>query len=402
MAWVALACALVVTNAIPAVMVVRGLRNVYAEVQHTQDVMSALYRLDADMRQISRFHREFLLTGLPQFLGRYRAARHRVQAEATQIRTLTADSPAQQRRLDQVQQELAADAGAVDAAIALGHPGPGAEVLRELLGPERLYASVRDVIGDMYQDEGGTQAARISGVEQRTAQVFAVSVLRSVVVVTLIGLLFYLMRRHKVARDALMAERAAALAGTAEALQQGATERRRAEAALRGREMMLRGLADAMPQIVFVTYSDGTGEFINRRWREYTGSLAAFFPPEGWQRLVHPDDLDRTRLRWQRAERQAAAFVAEFRLRGKDGRYRWFLAHVVPVAEPDDGDAAHWVGTLTDIDDIRRADSALFESEYRFRRIFEGSPFGMTLSEGEDRRILQANPAFCEMLGYAP
>src|ERR1700739_863727 len=41
-------------------------------------------------------------------------------------------------------------------------------------------------------------------------------------------------------------------------------------------------------------------------------------------------------------------------------------------------------------------------SEKRFRRIFEGSPFGMTLSEGDERRILQANPAFCQMLGYTP
>ena len=400
-AGIALACALIITNAIPAVVVVRGLRNIYAEVRHTQDVLTALYQFDAGMRQISRFHREFLLTGLPQFLDRYRAARHRVQATATQIRTLTADSPDQQQRLDEVQQRLEEDAATVDAAIALGHPGPGAEVLRDLLGPERLYASVRDIIGDMYHDEGLLQAARIGAVEQRTRQVLVVSVLRSIVAVTLIGLLFFLIRRHKLARDVLLAERAAALAGTAEALQKGAAGLRQAEIALRGRDLMFRSLADAMPQIVFVTHGDGSGEFVNRRWHEYTGIDAAVFSAEGWQRFVHPDDQERTRQRWRRAVRQAAAFVAEFRLRGKEGGYRWFLAQVVPVAEPNDGDAAHWVGTMTDIDDIRRADTALFESEYRFRRIFEGSPLGMTLSEGDDRRILQANPAFCQMLGYA-
>lgn len=51
--WVALACALVITNAIPAVIVVRGLQNIYVEVQHTRDVMAAVYRLDADMRELS-------------------------------------------------------------------------------------------------------------------------------------------------------------------------------------------------------------------------------------------------------------------------------------------------------------------------------------------------------------
>jgi len=400
--WVALACALLVTSAVPAVIVVSGLRSIYGEVQRTQDVMTALYRLDADMRQISRFHREFLLTGLPQFLNQYRAARQRVQSEATQIRSLTMDSPDQQRRLAEVQQRLADDAGTVDAAIALGHPPPGDGVLQALLGPERLYSLVRNVIGDMYQDEQRRQAARISAVEQRTEQVLVISLLRSIVAVALIGLVFYLIRRHQRTHAALVAERAAAQAGTAEAHQQQANERRQSQVALRGRDMMFRGLADALPQVVFMTYSDATGEFINRRWRDYTGEIGTFFQAQSWHRLLHPDDLERTRLRWQRAILQSAAFVAEFRLRGKDDQYRWFLAQTVPVVEPGGDNAVHWVGTLTDIDDIRRADTALLEIEYRFRRIFEGSPLGMTLWEGEDRLILQANPAFHEMLGYAP
>ncbi len=398
--WIVLACLLVITNAIPAVVVISGLRGIYAEVQHTQQVLTAVYRLDATVREISRFHREFLLTGLPQFLDRYRAARHRIQAEVTQIHALTASSPDQQRRMNEVEQRLEDDAGTVNAAIALGHPGPRDAVLQDLLGPERLYATVRNVIGDMYQDEGLLQAARIADVEQRTRRVLVDSGVRAVLVITLLYLVFYLARRHKAARDAFEAERVAALADTAETERQRVSERHQAQVALRGRDMMFRGLADAMPQIVFVTYGDDTGEFINRRWNEYTGAAATFFQAQGWQRLVHPDDLERTRGRWQRSMRQSSAFVGEFRLCGKDGQYRWFLAQAVPVAEPATDAAAQWVGTLTDIDDIRRADTALFESEYRFRRIFEGSPFGMTLSEGDDRRILQANPAFCQMLGF--
>jgi PAS domain S-box-containing protein len=399
--WVALACALVITNAIPAVIVVRGLQNIYVEVQHTRDVMAAVYRLDADMRELSRLHRELLLTGLPQFLDQYRAARLRVQAETAKIGALTADSPDQQRRLNVVEQQLAADAGTVAAAIALGHPGPGEEVLRDLLGPEVLYASVHDAIGAMYQGEGRMQAARISAVERRTGQVLVDSLLRSIVVVALFGLLFYLIWRHKVAREALLAEGATALAGAAEALRHEAFGRRQAEHALHGREMMLRGLTDAMPQMVFLLFRDGTGEFINRPWHDYTGGAATFRRDEGLAR-VHPDDVAAVRLCWRQAAERQAAFVAQFRLRGKDDRYRWFLAQAVPVAEADDDDRARWVGALTDIDDVHRADAALRQSENRFRRIFEGSPFGMTLSEGEDRRILQANPAFCQMLGYTP
>ncbi|MGA3398995.1 MAG: PAS domain S-box protein [Acetobacteraceae bacterium] len=399
---IVLACLLVVANVVLAVIVVSGLRDVYFQVQQTQDVLTGLYRLDGDIRQISRFHREFLLTGLPPFLADYRAARQRVVAEAAQIRALTADSPNQQRRMDLVERRLEEDTSTVDAAIAFGRPGPGTGVLRELLGPERLYASVQRVIADMYLDEGTLQSARIGAVVQRTRQAFLVSMLRAVFVVALIGLVFLLIWRHKVARDALVAERAIALAGAAEALHQEAAERRQAEVTLHIREMMLRGLSDAMPQIAFVVSRDGTGEFINRRWHEYTGAAATFSRTQGWDQLVHPDDLGRMRSRWRQALRDTAPFLVEFRLRGKDGRYRWFLAQAMPVAGPDSGGSAQWAGTLTDIDDVRRADMALRESETRFRRIFEGSPFGMTLSEGEGRRILQANPAFCQMLGYAP
>jgi PAS domain S-box-containing protein len=404
-----LACALVVTNALLAVVVVHGLRGIYRQVESTQDVLSALYRLDADIRLISRFHREFLLTGLPPFLGDYRVARQRVPGEVTRIRALTADNADQQRRMDVVEQRLEEDASTVDAAIALGRPGPGDRVLVDLLGPEHLYASVQRVIADMYLDEGRLHTARIGTAVQSTEQALWVSVLRTIVVVALAALVFYLIWRQKMARDALVAERAVALAGAADALA-GATdalhhevaERHQVEAVLRGREVMLRGLSDAMPQIVFVIYGDGTGEFINRRWYDYTGASATFSQAQGWDRSVHPDDVGRLRSRWEKAMRPGAPFVAEFRLRGKDGQYRWFLAQAVRVAEPDHGDAAHWVGTLTDIDDIHRADTALRESEKRFRRIFEGSPFGMTLSEGDERRILQANPAFCQMLGYTP
>jgi PAS domain S-box-containing protein len=398
----ALICVLVAVNTALAIVVVRGLQNTYAEVQTTQDVLTALYRLDADIRQISRVHREFLLTGLPQYAEQYGEAGEHVPQEAAQIRALTASSRDQQRRLDVVEQRLEEDASAMDAVVALVHPGPGPGQLRELLGRPRLYDSVRDVIGDMQQEERGLQAARIGAVKERTDEVLVVSELRTVVGVALIGLLFYLVRRDRTARRALLAEGTSALAGAADALHHEVAERHQIETALRGREMMLRELSDAMPQIVFVVYGDGTGEFINRRWHDYTGAAATFSPTQGWAGLVHPDDLGRLRFRWQKAMRQEAPLVAEFRLCGKDGRYRWFLAQAVPVAEPGSGDAAHWAGTLTDIDDIRRADTALRESENRFRRIFEGSPFGMTLSEGDSRRILQANPAFCEMLGYMP
>jgi PAS domain S-box-containing protein len=398
---VALACVLVVVNVVLAIVVGRSLRNAYDEVRATQDALTAMYRLDTDIRQLSRAHREFLLTGLPQFVAQYRESVQHIPEEAAQILALTASSAAQRHRMDEVEQRLAEDASAMDAVAALDHPGPDAGLLRELLGHVRLYDSVRELIGGMQQDERGLQAARIGALQWRTDGVLAVSVLRTLLGIGLIVLLFYLIRRDTAARRALTAERTTALAGAAEALHRETAERRQAEVTLRGHEMVLRGLSDAMPQMVFVLYRDGTGEFINRRWHDYTGASATFARDQGLTR-VHTDDVEAIRQRWRYAVDHEAPFVAQFRLRGKDDRYRWFLAQSVPVADPDGGGIARWVGALTDIDDIRRADTAVRESENRFRWIFEGSPFGMTLSKGDDRRILQANPAFCEMLGYRP
>ena len=399
---VALACALVLVNIALALIVVRGLQDTYADVQTTQDTLTAIYHLDADIREMSRAHHEFLLTGLSQFADAYHAVAKQVPQEAARIRALTAASQDQQRRMDVVEQRLADDGSAMDAVAALNPSGPDPGLLRELLGREGLYDTVRNVLDDMQQDERVLQAGRVAAVQERTDQALAVSVLRTIFGVALLGLLFHLIRRDRLARRALVAEQTTALASAADALNRAAGERRQIEMALRDREMKLRGLSDAVPQIVFVAYRDGSAEFTNRRWHDYTGAAATLSQGREWSQLVHPEDVGRMRLRWQQATRHAAPFVTEYRLRGKNGGYRWFLAQAVPVAEQEGGDVVHWVGTLTDIDDIRRADAALRESEQRFRRIFEGSPFGITLSEGEDRRVLQANPAFCQMLGYEP
>ena len=86
---VVLASLLFVANTVLAVIVVRGLRSSYAQVQITQDALTGLYRLDADIRQIARAHREFLLSGMPQFVDQYHQARQRAAEAAAQVRALT-------------------------------------------------------------------------------------------------------------------------------------------------------------------------------------------------------------------------------------------------------------------------------------------------------------------------
>lgn len=125
-------------------------------------------------------------------------------------------------------------------------------------------------------------------------------------------------------------------------------ERRRAS------DTQFRQLADAMPQIVYVSDGDGQVVFVNRQWREYTGQpdaqtadLAAF---------VHEEDLALMLERWQQARAGQHAFESEFRLRHHgDGHYRWFLTRAVPERD-ERGRIVRWFGTSTDINDVKVAE----------------------------------------------
>jgi len=398
---IVLAMLIVITNTVLGVVAVHGLRDGFTMIRQGDAAVAALARLSSETGQAARHARGFLLLRQPQQRARFYAARDLLTQQIVRLRMLTAGSPAQQRRLDAVQRWLSQESAAVEAPPAAGALQSAAAPLQQLDAEEQRLVAVRAAVDAIRGDGQAAQAGRFDIAEQRINRAFVISECRTFLSIGLIVLVVLLIWRDRKLRSAIMAERAAAIAEANQALRQEAAERRQAEQALRRRDLMLRGLTDAIPQMVFVLNRDGSGELLNRGWHEYTGAPSRFSRNQGLE-LVHPDDAVAVRARWRQAVRAVAPFAAEFRLRGKDGLYRWFLAQSVPIADPEDESAARWVGALTNIDDVRRADTALRESEDRFRRIFEGSPFGITLSEGDGRRILQANPAFCKMLGYTP
>ena len=396
---VAIAVLLVVLNMVFATVVVRGLHDGYARVRTADAAAGTLLHLRDEAGEMGRDVREALLSGQPRDVDRYRAAQARLTGEIDQFRALTADTPDLRRKLDALAREAAEQASAWDATT--GRALPAADIVRELAGKERQNQAIHKLIEAIAEEELRVQSGQFDVAAAGVNRAFVISQIRTLVSAGLVVLLLLLILRDRKARAALVAERATALADANQALLRESTERRQAEQALRDRELMLRGLTDAIPQMVYVLFPDGTGEFLNHGWYNYTGAANRFSREAGWDQ-VHPADAAGVTALWRQAVRERGPFAAEFRLRGRDGEYRWFLSQSVPIADSGDGKGPRWVGALTDIDDIRRAGAALRESEDRFRRIFEGSPFGITLSEGHHRRILQANPAFCQMLGYRP
>ena len=124
----------------------------------------------------------------------------------------------------------------------------------------------------------------------------------------------------------------------------------------------LRDVIDTIPGYVWSALPDGSVDFINRRWLEFSGISLEQALGRGWEAAVHPDDLARFVDAWRTAVACGKAMESEARLRGADGRYRWLLIRNVPLRDRL-GKILKWYGTSTDIDDRRRAEEALRRSE---------------------------------------
>src|ERR1700682_3368565 len=144
-----------------------------------------------------------------------------------------------------------------------------------------------------------------------------------------------------------------------------AIEAKRSEDALRKSEDSLRMVIDTIPARAWTLLPDGTLDFVNQRWLEYTG-LSWEETIDEPTRTMHPDDLPRAMQKWAVDMAAGDPYEDEMRLRRADGEYRWFLIRTVPLRD-EQGNIIKWYGTGTDIEDRKRAEGALRESEDRLR-----------------------------------
>jgi PAS domain S-box-containing protein len=137
------------------------------------------------------------------------------------------------------------------------------------------------------------------------------------------------------------------------------TERKRAEENLRESERRFRMLAEAIPHQVWSCLPDGSVNYGNQRWMDYSGLTMDQSQGYGWTSRVHPADMEAVLMAWREAKAQEKPYYeVEKRLRGSDGRYRRFLSRAVPVYD-EQGKILQWFGTYTDIEDRRQAEEAL-------------------------------------------
>lgn len=146
---------------------------------------------------------------------------------------------------------------------------------------------------------------------------------------------------------------------------------REVSAAIQASAERLQFMIDSVPDIAWSAGPGAQFDYINARWREVTGQPAPAHV-EDWRAVIHPDEFEATREKFVDAVQKAVPFEDEWRMRQADGRYRWVLSRAVPST--DDPDTARWFGTLTDVDDARRAleDREMLAGElaHRIKNIF--------------------------------
>ena len=128
----------------------------------------------------------------------------------------------------------------------------------------------------------------------------------------------------------------------------------------------LRAFVDSVLTIAWSALPDGSLDFINQRFRDYTGLSSDQLIGWEWKSVVHPEDIPRLQTWWQDVRQSEKAGTTEKRLRRFDGAYRWFRIAAAPVHDAQ-ANLIRWCGINTDIDDLKHTEEALRASERSWR-----------------------------------
>ncbi len=154
---------------------------------------------------------------------------------------------------------------------------------------------------------------------------------------------------------------------------------------LRSTSHHIRSVLDSMPQMVFTAAPSGGVDYVNLQWSEFTGLAFGELEGSGWNQVVHPDDQAEDLSAWQESIDSGKPFQCEHRIRRADGRYRWHISRAVALLD-DEGRIQMWIGSNTDIEDLKQAEEALRANEARlsgqkdaFEAAVDGASIGTSL-----------------------
>ncbi len=174
------------------------------------------------------------------------------------------------------------------------------------------------------------------------------------------------------------------------------TEKNRYAAEIRASEQHVKALLEGIPEIAWVAHADGYIYYYNKAWYAYTGNTG---PDDGWDGIVHPEDLAFTIERWSRALATGKEYVNEARLkRASDGQYRWFTMRATPLHD-EQGNIQAWIGVDTDIQEQKDIQQHLLDRDEYVQRMLAQAPVQFAVIKGEDWVGDFATPQFKLLVG---
>src|SRR5258707_2950085 len=168
-------------------------------------------------------------------------------------------------------------------------------------------------------------------------------------------------------------------------------------------QLDLRDLIETIPALVLCALADGSAEFANRAWQEYSGRSLQELTGGGWQTTIHPDDIANFFHESTVALESGKSIETEARLRRADGQYHWFsIRKTLAVSRSQNSEPSlRTLIACEDIEERKQEESARRYSEEQHRLVVETASDAV-ISLDESSTILLANPATTRVFGYAP
>ncbi len=157
-------------------------------------------------------------------------------------------------------------------------------------------------------------------------------------------------------------------------------------------------IIDSVPALINTSQPEGYADFFNRTWLEFVGLPLEDILGLKWTTAIHPADIEGMVKALRSAHATGEKFEYEARVKRADGVYRWMLHRSVPQRD-ESGNILKWFGSSIDIEDRRRAEEVVRQSEAELRQILDATPLLLAVL-GTDRSRLYLNQAALEYLGW--
>ena len=317
-------------------------------VRHSHEVLGNLRELRLAMETVEANCRGFLLTGNESYFDTCVASRLNVERYEQVVRELTADNSVQQRRIPELERTTAEKFALADKVIGVRRTQGLDAAADAILGSsaQQIMAEFLRLIGDMQNEEQRLLMLRDTDAKGRLSQTKAVLIAGMV-----LGLLITTVAGWSAQRD-----------NSARAL---------AEDARREGDERFRDMANNISQLAWMADEKGNIFWYNDRWFDYTGTTLPEMTGWGWQKVHHPDHVQRVVKKIRRCFETGEIWEDTFPLRGRDGSYRMFLSRAVPIRDSK-GKVLRWFGTNTDISETK-------ESGAKYRGLLEAAPDAMVV-----------------------